>query len=182
MVCACVCGCVCFVILNCDSPLDIFAVLGSQKIVDRISDASALVDRPNDKTLSPPAVTRCEDALDVRSIVAMEGVDIVPLVDVQAEVLHYVVFRGNESHRKDGELARPFLLGPGDRVDLAIRIDGNLLGDDVSQVVPVVTNKLLRNDRVLTRVLAEDSLDLTRSRGRNRELKDQGVVEQGKSE
>mmetsp|Transcript_18662 Transcript_18662/g.44240 ORF Transcript_18662/g.44240 Transcript_18662/m.44240 type:complete len:317 (+) Transcript_18662:309-1259(+) len=117
------------------------------------------MDGPNDEGLAPSAIASSKDTLNRSSIVAVDSVNIVPLVQVKAEFLADVVLRGNEAHGEDDEVSGPLSLGSLDGTR-PLGGDFNVLGDEALDIAIVVADELLGHDGVDAGVLSEDGLDL----------------------
>ena len=113
------------------------------------------MDGPNYEGLAPSAIASSKDTLNRSSIVAVDSVNIVPLVQVKAEFLADVVLRGNEAHGEDDEVSGPLSLGSLDGTR-PLGGDFNVLGDEALDIAIVVADELLGHDGVDAGVLSEE--------------------------
>jgi len=117
------------------------------------------LDTPDNQRLSTTAITRSEDALDVRRVLLVRRLDVRASILLDAGPFQHLVLWTQETKCKEDKLSREELLRSGHLLHLppASAVLGPLHADSVEtlELALVIKNKLLRGDAELPWVLSE---------------------------
>ena len=144
---------------------------------------ATFIDRPHHEALAATAIAGREDALDVRGVLAVFGLDVAAWIRFERQVLEQHLLGAEEAHGEQYELRRIRLLRAGDldgyELTLVVLLPADLHGDDFAHIAFGVGV----GSKLAARVVGEDFHTflflpyprITRSRVR-RELPHGGVL------